>query len=181
MKRTPFSLFQVAIMALMGGLCVVLKVALRIPLKTPGKTGLYWIALVLVSAGIVNRKGAAVTTGLFGATLAALLSPGKEGPLVAFCAYAALGLGVELGTLIFRQSRTLACCLVAGFLGSWSKLLIKVAADLLMQMPPAVVLAKSGYAAITYTVFGLAGGLLAYLALKGLSGAGLFTYMGERV
>ena len=69
-KETPtsdepyFSTFQLILLALMAALVVVAKIALRLPVRLPGHSGLFWMAIIIVGTGIVPKRGAASLIGL---------------------------------------------------------------------------------------------------------------------
>jgi hypothetical protein len=64
MKSRYFSTFQLILLALLAALIVVAKIALRLPLQLPGHSGIFWMAIVIVAAGIVPKVGAASLVGL---------------------------------------------------------------------------------------------------------------------
>ena len=64
MKTAYFSTFQLILLALLAALIVVAKIALRLPLQMPGHSGIFWMAIVIVAAGVVPRRGAASLVGL---------------------------------------------------------------------------------------------------------------------
>ena len=61
-----------------------------------------------------------------------------------------------------------------------TKLLVKIAFDLVIGLPLNVVFISKSYAFLTYALFGIVGGVLAYGILTALKKAGMFTYLQER-
>ncbi|MBF0429873.1 MAG: ECF transporter S component [Fibrobacteria bacterium] len=183
MKKNYFSLFDYTIMAMVGALCAVLKIALKMPIKMPGHNGVFVAAVILVGALIIRKKGSALITGAFGAAIIAFTSSGKDGPIVAFVAYIALALGMEAGLLLFRAYKhpnIMLAFITAALFGAWSKLLVKASFDIIVGLPLAVVLTKSGYAFFTYSLFGFLGGTLGYFIVQALECSGLNHYLQDR-
>ena len=73
MKTRYFSTFQLVLLALFAALIVVAKISLRLPIQLSGHSGLFWMAIMVVGAGIVNKRGAASLIGLTSGILAAFL------------------------------------------------------------------------------------------------------------
>ena len=180
MKKQYFSLFELMIMVSGGILLTVLKISLKLPLKIPGHTGIFWMAILILVRVLVNKKGAAALTGLFSACIAILAVPGGKGPLNTFLSYCAAGIGVELGILIMKNMKNVFFICCVGLLGNLAKLLVKIAFDLAIGVPAKVVFVSKSYAFLTYALFGILGGALAYSILVALEKAGMFTYLRER-
>ena len=70
-----FSTFQLILLALFAALVVVAKIALKLPLQLSGHSGIFWMAIIIVAAGIVPKPGAASLVGLTSGILAAFLGP----------------------------------------------------------------------------------------------------------
>ena len=84
-KKKPYlSTFQLILLALFSALVVVAKIALRLPLQLPGHSGIFWMAIVVVAAGVVPKRGAASLVGLTSGILAAFLGLGDFGALNTF-------------------------------------------------------------------------------------------------
>ena len=180
MKKQYFSLFELMIMVSGGILLTVLKISLKLPLKVPGHTGIFWMAVLIIVRALVNKQGAAAVTGLFSACIAILAVPGGKGPLNTFLSYCAAGIGVEMGVLMFRNKNSVFILCCVGLLGNMTKLLVKIAFDLAIGVPLKVVFISKSYAFLTYALFGIVGGVLAYGILTALKKAGMFTYLQER-
>ena len=87
MKKRYFTTFELILLALFSALVVVAKIALRLPLKLSGHSGLFWMAIVIVAAGVVPKRGAASLVGLTSGLLAAFLGMGDLGALNTFLSY----------------------------------------------------------------------------------------------
>ena len=57
MKQQRFSAFELILLALFAALIVVAKIALELPLQMPGHSGIFWMAIVIVAAGVVPKRG----------------------------------------------------------------------------------------------------------------------------
>ncbi len=104
MRRSYFSTFQLILLALFAGLIVVAKIAFRSPIQLPGHSGLFWMALLVVAAGVVPKRGAASLTGLTSGILASFLGLGDFGALDTLLSYTMAGVGVDLGLMLMQAS-----------------------------------------------------------------------------
>jgi len=84
------------LLALFAALIVVANIALRLPLQLPGHSGIFWMAIVVVAAGVVHKPGAASLVGLTSGIIASFLGLGDFGALNTFLSYTAVGLGTDL-------------------------------------------------------------------------------------
>ena len=90
-KERYFSTFQLILLALLAALIVVAKIALRLPLQLSGHSGIFWMAIIIVAAGVVHKPGAVSLVGLTSGLLAAFLGMGDLAPLDPFLSYTAVG------------------------------------------------------------------------------------------
>jgi hypothetical protein len=178
MRRTYFSTFEVLLLAVFAALVVVSHVALRLPLKIPGHSGVVWMALLVVARGVVPKLGAASTVGLLSGLLAAFVGVGDKGGLDTLLSYAAAGAGIDLVCGLAPPGAL--TCAVAGLVGNLAKLGVKVLLELWIGIPTGFLVLGRAYPALTHTVFGLAGGYLGALVLAALRRAGFFTYLAAR-
>jgi hypothetical protein len=93
MKERYFSTFQLILLALFAALIVVAKIALRLPLQLSGHSGIFWMAIVIVAAGVVPKVGAASMVGLTSGIIAGFLGLGDFGALNTFLSYTMVGVG----------------------------------------------------------------------------------------
>jgi hypothetical protein len=175
-----FSLFELLLLAMLAALIVVANFALRFPIRMPGHSGLVWMALLVTAATIVPKRGAALTAGCISGLLAAFVGIGDRGALDTALSYAAAGVGVDLGMMFLGRRARAAACVVSGALGNLLKLGMKVMLDVCIGIPTGFVLLGRLYPAVTYTVFGLAGGYLGFLIVGALRRAGFFAYVAEK-
>ncbi len=175
-----FSTFQIIMLALFGALVAVAKIALRLPLQMPGHTGLFWMAIVIVAAGVVPKRGAASLVGLISGVIAAFLGLGDLGAVNTLLSYAAVGVATDLALLLLRNPENLAVAALAGTLGHTGKLLVKWALATLSGAPGGWVALGLAWSIAGYVVFGFLGGLLGGLTLAALRRAGFFAYLAEK-
>ena len=180
MKERYFSTFQLILLSIMAALIVVAKIALRLPLQLPGHSGLFWMAIIVVAAGIVPKPGAASLVGLTSGLLAAFLGLGDFGALDTLLSYTLTGVGTDLALLLLRHPENLVVATLAGTLGHFAKFLVKWAMGVVSGAPVGFVALGLARTLISYLVFGALGGLLGGLTLAALRKAGFFAYLAEK-
>jgi len=180
MKKHYLSTFELILLALFSALVVVAKIALRLPLQMPGHSGLFWMAIVIVAAGVVPKRGAISLVGLTSGILAAFLGLGDLGPLNTLLSYTAVGVGVELALWLLRNAESIPVAMLAGALGHLAKLAVKWALSALTGAPVGFVALGLAWSMVNYVLFGALGGLLGALTLKALRKAGFFAYLAEK-
>ena len=175
-----FSTFELLLLATIAALIVAATVALKLPLKLPGHSGLLWMALLVVARRIVPKPGAAAATGLLSGAVAAFLGTGDKGALDTFASYAAAGIGVDAVLTLAGSAAGAWGHALAGMAGNLAKLAVKVALEVWVGIPTGFVLVGRLYPTIVHIVFGLLGGLLGFLVVQALQRAGYFAYLAER-
>ncbi len=125
MKARPFSTFQFILLALFAGLIVAAKIALKTPIRLPGHSGLFWMALVVVAIGLVPRAGAGSLVGLTSGILAGFLGMGDFGALDTFLSYTAVGVAADLAFMLLRNLDNLVICALVGIIGHLGKFAVK--------------------------------------------------------
>jgi len=181
MKERYFSTFQLILLALLATLIVVAKIALRLPLQLPGHSGIFWMAIVIVAAGVVPRVGAASLVGLTSGIIAAFLGLGDFGALDTFLSYTMVGIGTDLALLLLgRNPENLVVAALAGMFGHMAKFMVKWAMGTVIGAPVGFVALGMARSLIGYLIFGALGGLLGGLTLKALRRAGFFSYLAEK-
>jgi hypothetical protein len=181
MQDRYFSTFQLILLAMLAALVVVAKIALRLPLQLPGHSGIFWMAIVIVAAGVVPRVGAASLVGLTSGILAAFLGLGDFGALNTLLSYTAVGVITDLGLLLLgRNPENLGVTLLAATMGHMGKFLVKWGLGVLTGAPLGFVALGLARSLVGYLVFGALGGLLGWLTLTALRRAGFFAYMAEK-
>jgi hypothetical protein len=76
MRKAYFSLYEIAVLSLLGALVFILRTALRMPLRIPGHTGIFWVVPVILGVGIVRKLGAGSYVGLISGLLASFFGFG---------------------------------------------------------------------------------------------------------
>jgi ABC-type cobalt transport system, permease component len=180
MKERYFSTFQLLLLGLLSALVVVAKISLRLPLGLPGHSGVFWMAIVVVAAGLVPKRGAASLVGLTSGVLAAFLGLGDFGPLDTFLSYLAIGVGVDLALMLLGSPMNLVVAVLAGVFGHLGKFLVKWALATVLGAPAGFVALGLAWSLAGYLIFGALGGLLGGLTLRALRRAGFFAYLAEK-
>ncbi len=180
MSRSYFSTFELILLAMFAALIVVAKIALRLPLQLPGHSGVFWMAIVIVAAGVVHKPGATSVVGLTSGILAAFLGMGDLGALNTFLSYTIIGVGTDLALLLLGNPENLYVAALVGILGHLSKLIVKWGFGVIAGAPVGFIALGLAWAVVGYIVFGAIGGILGTLTLKALRRAGFFTYLAEK-
>ncbi len=180
MKQHYFSTFELILMSLFAALVVVAKVALRFPVQIPGHSGLLWVAIVIVGAGIIPKRGAASLIGLSSGILAAFLGLGDFGALNTLLSYTMVGVGIELSLWLLQNPENLPAAALAGALGHTGKFLVKWVLGILTGAPLGFVALGLVWSLFNYLLFGALGGALGALTLRALRKAGFFAYLAEK-
>jgi hypothetical protein len=180
MRERYFSTFQLILLAMFAALIVVVKIALRLPLQLPGHSGIFWMAIIIVAAGIVPQRGATSLVGLSSGIIAAFLGMGDLGALNTFLSYTMVGVGTDLALLLLRDPENLVVATLAGTLGHVGKFLVKWGLGVLSGAPVGFIALGLLRAVVGYVVFGALGGLLGGLTLAALRRAGFFAYLSEK-
>jgi hypothetical protein len=180
-KARYFSTFQLILLALFAALIVVAKVALRLPLQTPGHSGIFWMAIVIVASRVVPKVGALSLLGLTSGILAAFLGLGDSGAVDTLLSYTMVGVGTDLALLIMgRNPENLAVAVLAAVFGHFCKFLVKWGLSVAIGAPVGFVALGLARSMIGYILFGALGGLLGGLTLIALRRAGFFAYLAEK-
>ena len=179
-RRRYFSTFELLLLATLAALIVAANVALKLPVKMPGHSGLVWMALLVVARMVIDRPGAAAAAGLLSGAIAVFLGIGDKGALDTLLSYAAAGLGVDAALTIAGAAPRPWAYALAGLAGNLAKLGVKIGLEVLVGIPTGFVIIGRLYPTITHIVFGLLGGLLGYLVVNALRRAGYFAYLAEK-
>jgi hypothetical protein len=180
MKKFYFSTFQLILLALFSALIVIAKIALRLPLQLSGHSGIFWMAIIIVAAGVVPKRGAASLVGLTSGLLAAFLGLGDFGALDTFLSYTLVGVGTDLALLLLGNPENLVVAGLVGALGHFAKFLVKWGMAAITGAPVGFVALGLAKTMIGYIIFGALGGVLGGLTLLALRKAGFFAYLAEK-
>jgi hypothetical protein len=180
MEKRTFSTFELILLTLFSALVVVAKIALRLPVKVPGHSGIFWMAILIVAAGIVPKRGAASLIGVTSGVLAAFLGMGDFGALNTFLSYSLVGIATELALWLLQNPENLVVAALVGVIGHLGKFVVKWVLGLIAGAPLGFVALGLAWSLGGYIVWGALGGLLGALTLRALRRAGFFTYLAER-
>ena len=180
MKERYFSTFELILLALFSVLVVVSKIALRLPVQLPGHSGIFWMAIVIVAAGVVPKFGAAALVGLTSGIIAAFMGLGDFGALNTLLSYTMLGVCTDLSLLLLRHPENLVVGGLVGTLGHLAKLLVKWLFGMVSGAPVGFIALGLARSVVGYVVFGALGGVLGSLTLVALRKAGFFSYLAEK-
>lgn len=180
MKERYFSTFQLILLAMFAALIVIAKIALKTPLRLPGHSGIFWMAILIVATQVVPRRGAASLTGLLSGVMASFMGLGDFGFLDTFFSYLMIGVGTDLALLLLGSPENLLAAGLAGAIGHLGKFLVKWVFGMLTGAPLGFVALGLLNSLLGYILFGAIGGLLGALTLKALRRAGYFAYLAEK-
>ena len=175
-----FSTFELILLALFSSLVVVSKIVLHLPVKLPGHSGVFWMAILVVTRGLVRKPGALSLVGLTSGVLAAFMGLGDMGPIYTFFSYLASGIAVDLVAWFLGGVDNLVAAGLVGIVGNVAKMLVKLAVAALMQIPAGFVAMGLLFSFVTNTAAGALGGVLGWLILRALKRAGFFAYLAEK-
>lgn len=166
--RVPFTLRERLLLAMLGSSIILAKVAVRMPLHIPGRSGVFWIPFFVIGRGLVKKPGAGLTMGLIAGVLAMIATPSNEGMLV-WVKYAAAGLTLDIVAPLFGERLdNVVFGALAGMLAHLAKSASVVFVSIVMGIPAASVAVGLGITATTHVFFGAIGGALGALALSRL-------------
>jgi hypothetical protein len=161
------------IIALIAAMIVTAKFYLRLPIGVPGKSGVFWMALLLVGVGVVRRPGAGTLIGLISGLLAIAVLPGREGLLVGL-KYFAPGVVMDLiWTSSGGRFDRVAVAMLAGAAANVAKLTTSYVIGLLAGIPHGYLALGLGLAATTHVFFGALGGWIGCITLRRLERSGV--------
>jgi hypothetical protein len=180
MKNHYFSTFQLILIAFFAALVVVAKIALRTPLQLPGHSGVFWMAILIVSAQVIPRRGSVSLVGLTSGILAAFLGLGDFGALNTLLSYTLAGVATDLALLLLGNPRNLIVAALAGAFGHLGKFLVKYLFGIISGAPVGFVALGLLRSLVFYVIFGALGGILGALTLIALRKAGFFAYLEEK-
>ncbi len=180
-KRQPYlTTFELILLALFSSLVVVSKIVLHLPLRLPGHSGVFWMAILIIARGLVRKPGALSLVGLTSGLLAAFLGLGDQGPIDTFLSYLTSGVAVDLIAWFLGSMDNGVAAGLTGIVGNVAKMLVKLAMAAVLQIPAGFVAAGLLVSFLSNTVAGGIGGVLGWLVLRALKRAGFFAYLAEK-
>lgn len=180
LEKPLFSTFQWLLIGTFAALLVAVRVALHLPIKVPGHSGVFWMAILLTASSVIGRPGAATATGALAGIIAVFVGLGDRGALVTWVSYAGAGAGVDLMRLLTGGRESIGAFALAGMAGNLMKLGVKIAIEVAAGIPVGFVLVGRVYALTSHVLFGLLGGALGLAIVRALRRAGYFAYLEGR-
>jgi ABC-type thiamin/hydroxymethylpyrimidine transport system permease subunit len=176
-ERTPMvwglSLRSRLVIALVAAMIVTAKFYFRLPIGVPGKSGVFWMALLLIGVGLVRRPGAGSLIGFISGILAIALLPGREGILVGL-KYFAPGVVMDvMWTSFGGRFNNVAVAMLAGAAANIAKLTTSYVIGLLAGIPHGYLAIGLGIASTTHLFFGALGGWVGCITLRRLERTGI--------
>lgn len=178
--RRYFSTFELLLLGTFAALIVAANLALRLPIKMPGHSGIVWMALLVVARTVVPKAGAGTSAALLSGVMAAFVGIGDKGVIDTVLSYTAAGVGVDAVSAVAASRRGWVTCALAGAAGNLAKFAVKVLLELWIGIPTGFVLLGRLYPGALHAVFGCAGGYLGALVVDALRRAGFFAYLAEK-
>jgi hypothetical protein len=179
-RQHYFSTFELILLALFSSLVVVSKIVLHLPLRLPGHSGVFWMAILIVAHGLVPKPGALSLVGVTSGLLAAFMGLGDQGPIDSFFSYLVCGVAVDLMAWFLGSVENVVVAGLVGIVGNVAKMLVKLAMAVLLQIPAGFVAFGLLYSFVTNSAAGALGGVLGWLLLRALRRAGFFAYLAEK-
>lgn len=162
------------VIALVSALIIAGKFFLRIPLHIPGHSGLFWMALMVVGVGLVDRRGAGTLIGLLTAILATFFLPGGSQGILVGLKYFIPGVLFDVMTpLLGGRLDRVAVAVVIAASANVAKLGTAYIVGVIAGLPGGFLALGLGVAATTHLIFGALGGLVGSLVLSRLLRAGI--------
>jgi hypothetical protein len=173
MRKAYFSLYEIAVLSLLGALVFILRTALRMPLRIPGHTGIFWVVPVILGVGIVRKLGAGSYVGLISGLLASFFGFGGFHVFDLF-KYLMLGVTIDLLAVPFAEHLDKpAVGLILGAAGNLSKMVVNYYVHILLGVPAIFIMLGIGFASVSHFIFGGLGGIISALLLARLYKSGV--------
>lgn len=151
-----------------GTLISVCNLVVRLPIRVPGHSSIYWMAILIVGKGLVPEFGSGLIMGVVSGFLGVIFGLGHEGPLLAL-KFIVPGVFLDLLSIIFfNQLESIPVAAIIGALISISKLMANMLLGMILNIPMVFLYMGFGVAMALHAVFGALGGVLAALILKRL-------------
>lgn len=168
-----FSLYEIALLSLLGAMIFVLNRLFEIPLHVPGSSGIWWVIPVIIGARVVRKPGAGIYIGFISGILASFFG---NDPLHLFdlFKYLALGMAIDITALVFGYQFTNPLVgFIAGVAGNLAKMVVNYGVQAFFGIQTNLILIGIGVASVTHLIFGGIGGVLASLIIRRLLRAGV--------
>ncbi|MBP1928142.1 hypothetical protein J2741_000689 [Methanolinea mesophila] len=172
-RKPYFSLYELSVLSICGGLIFVLKTAFKIPLHLPGHSGIFWVIPVMFAVAVVRKPGSGTYVGVISGLLTAFFGMDPLGMMDSIT-YLALGVAVDIEGVIFRyRFDHPAIGFVVGASSNIAKMLVNYAIQLALGVLPVFIILGIGISSVTHLVFGGIGGIIAAVIIARLMKAGI--------
>jgi len=168
----PLPVRDQMIVALVSALIVAGKMFIKSPIRVPGHSGFFWMALIIIGVAVIRRPGAGTMIGIVSGLLATMLTPGRLG-ILAGVKYFVPGVVVDALYLAFggRFDRVYVAVVVAAT-ANVAKLAANYIAGVVLGIPAGYLALGLGVASTTHVLFGALGGAAAAVVLQRLDRTG---------
>jgi len=177
-SRSPFAdrttylwsltLRDLLLLVLVADLAMLGKAFLRTPIHVPGHSGLFWVSLLVVGRGLVDKPGAGIVLGGVAGAVATFLGMGRSGPFE-WTKYFAAGLLLEIMVLLLPGPLTsLWKAALVGAVAHLGKLAAMLLVALALQLPAGFIVLGLGISTTTHVIFGALAGVIGALLLREL-------------
>lgn len=174
MKKYYFSLYEIAVLSLLGALTGVLEKSLQLPLGIPGHTGIYLVIPIIIGVAVVQKLGSGTYIGLIFGLIAAFLGAGDNSGYAVFLRYFMMGASADIMAIAFRgHLDNIFVGIIIGSVSNFSKLAVMYVIDTLLGLPMGFILLGLGTACIFHVIFGSIGGAISSLVLGRLYRSGV--------
>lgn len=180
MRKTYFSLYDTAVLSLMGALIFVLKTALKMPLHIPGHSGIFWVIPIVVGVGIVKKAGAGTYIGLVAGILSSFFGMGGFHFFDIF-KYLIFGVTADIFAIMFagHLDRPIVGFII-GATGNLSKMLVNYYIHTFLGVPATFIIIGLGFSSFSHFLFGGVGGIVAAIILHRLYKTGVVAKDGSK-
>jgi hypothetical protein len=157
-RKQRFTVVELTTLALLAGLLIAAKAFFRIPIKVPGHTGIFWMAVLVIGKAVVRKPTAGTLIGLVSGILAVAIVPSQEGVFVAV-KYIAAGVAIDAVTPLVggNLGRWIPAALV-GAASNAAKLVSDLLVSFALGLPIGFIVVGLAYGVATHVVFGAMGG-----------------------
>lgn len=145
-----------------GALIIFSKLAIRVPLKIPGHSGLLWIGILTICCLWYRQGRAGTLAGIIAGMLSILFIPGDKGVL-SFFTYFIPGLFMDVVfSFIPRLTKHWYSTAIVSAFSHATKLAVNFVSGVIMNLPLSFLTLGLGMSSIYHLIFGFAGGALGY-------------------
>lgn len=173
MKKGYFSLYEIALLSLLGALIFVLKIVLKLPIHVPGHSGIFWIIPLILGVAIVKKPGAGIYMGLISGILTSFFGMGALHVFDIF-EYVAIGFATDICGLIFSyRFENPFVSVLTGICANLLRMAVNYSVQLLLGVQGFFIILGIGLSSVSNIIFGGLGGFIAAYLIRKLIKAGV--------